>query len=329
MQNSILLSLIVPVFNAEQTLSRCLDSIVVQPFKDFEVVVVNDASTDSSQSIIDNYVARYPGIVRSFTKVNGGPGDTRNYGIKQAAGKFLTFVDSDDYITADYYAVVKSMIETHDPDMIMIGYQRKYQRPQQLLERFHRFSSWEIYDRPITLRSHPDMIYRTEGAPWLRVLRKEIFFNHEQLYFSNCRIAEDQEAALKWMLHARKIVFCKQQLYNYVIQPDSLNAKTDSILDFTRIIDSVCDYYKIFGKWQQYQSELEIVFIKQMLISNMRRLRAAAGPETHKVFMTLRATLLNHFPAFFRNKYLKKEPIYIRMATYLAWRWPWVFKYIL
>ena len=94
-------SVIVPVYNVEKYIKKCLDSLVNQTLEDIEIVVINDGSPDNSQKIIDKYVKKYPDKVKSYIKQNGGLGSARNYGIEKAMGKYLCFVDSDDYINLD------------------------------------------------------------------------------------------------------------------------------------------------------------------------------------------------------------------------------------
>ena len=92
-----LLSIIVPVYNVEKYLDRCLNSLVKQKLDNYEVIVVNDGTKDNSQKIIDRYVKKYPKVFRSYIKKNGGLSDARNYGLKYAKGKYISFIDADDY----------------------------------------------------------------------------------------------------------------------------------------------------------------------------------------------------------------------------------------
>ena len=96
MAEKVKVSVIVPVYNVEQYLAECLDSLVSQTLEDIEILVVNDGSPDNSQAIIDDYAARYPDKIRPFVKKNGGLSDTRNFAVKQARGEYIGFVDSDD-----------------------------------------------------------------------------------------------------------------------------------------------------------------------------------------------------------------------------------------
>ena len=83
------ISVIIPVFNTEKYLERCLESVITQRKIDFEVIVVNDGSTDMSESIIKKYEEKYPSVIKCFSKRNGGLSDARNYGVQKATGKYL------------------------------------------------------------------------------------------------------------------------------------------------------------------------------------------------------------------------------------------------
>lgn len=111
-------SIIVPVYNTERYLVKCLDSILQQTCADFEIILVNDGSPDDSQRILDTYSAQYPARIKAFVKENGGLSDARNYGILRASGEYLLFVDSDDYLAPELLAGLKNVIEGAHPDVI-------------------------------------------------------------------------------------------------------------------------------------------------------------------------------------------------------------------
>ena len=96
-------SVVVPVYNVERYLERCLDSLVYQTLKDIEIIVVNDGSTDKSEVIIQKYAKSYPKKVFAFNKPNGGLSDARNYGIGKCHSDYIGFVDSDDYVDLDMF----------------------------------------------------------------------------------------------------------------------------------------------------------------------------------------------------------------------------------
>ncbi len=119
-----IVSIVVPVFDVEAYLPACLDSILGQTFQEFEIVVVNDGSTDGSQTIIDSYTSAHPGRIRAYTKPNGGLGDARNFGIERATGEYLAFVDSDDVIAPTMLEEMVACSRGAGAEMVICGIQR-------------------------------------------------------------------------------------------------------------------------------------------------------------------------------------------------------------
>lgn len=112
-------SFIVPVYNVENYLNKCLNSLISQTSKDFEIIIVNDGSTDNSQLIIDTYKHNYPNIIKTYQKENGGLSDARNFGVERALGDFIIFVDSDDYIDITLLEKLTNVINIKgSPDVI-------------------------------------------------------------------------------------------------------------------------------------------------------------------------------------------------------------------
>lgn len=116
------ISVIIPVYNTADYLAECLSSVAEQSFDNYEIILVNDGSTDKSQTIIDDYVYRYSDRIRAFTIPNGGLGNARNYGIGKARGKYLAFVDSDDFIHKDMLKKMYEAAQQHTADCVMSDY---------------------------------------------------------------------------------------------------------------------------------------------------------------------------------------------------------------
>lgn len=111
-------SIIVPVYNSEKYLVKCLESIINQTNQDFELLIINDGSTDDSQEIINKYQNKYPFKIKSFIKENGGLSDARNYGVTKAIGEYILFIDSDDFINTRLLEQLESCIKKCLPDII-------------------------------------------------------------------------------------------------------------------------------------------------------------------------------------------------------------------
>ena len=123
------ISVIVPVYNAESTLKKCVDSILMQEFKDFELLLIDDGSKDNSPAICDEYAAKNS-HVQVFHKENGGVSAARNFGLDHAKGEWITFIDADDYITPGYFEGVVD----YDEDVLIKGY-RKFDHSGEVAER--------------------------------------------------------------------------------------------------------------------------------------------------------------------------------------------------
>lgn len=126
LENKPMVSVIVPVYNVENFIERCLDSILEQEYRDFELLVIDDGSSDDSGTICDSYISK-DSRVQVFHKQNGGLSDARNYGIEHARGEYYTFIDSDDYIGRDYLKILLSLIDENAADVAVVKFRPTYQ----------------------------------------------------------------------------------------------------------------------------------------------------------------------------------------------------------
>ncbi|MBB4808079.1 glycosyltransferase involved in cell wall biosynthesis [Chryseobacterium defluvii] len=117
-------SIIVPVYNVENYLAKCLDSLIDQTLQNIEILVVNDGSTDNSEQIIQNYARKFPDKIKALHKENGGLSDARNFGIDRAVGDYIGFVDSDDYVTKTMFEEMLALAEKHQAKMVICNIQK-------------------------------------------------------------------------------------------------------------------------------------------------------------------------------------------------------------
>ena len=114
-------SVIVPVYNAEKYIEKCISTIANQTMKDVEILAINDGSTDNSLNILDSLSLRYKGKLKIISKENGGAGSARNIGIENANGEFIKFVDADDYVAKDYVEAMVWLMQEYDADIAEVG----------------------------------------------------------------------------------------------------------------------------------------------------------------------------------------------------------------
>ena len=118
------ISVIVPVYNVENYLEKCLNSLVNQNLQEIEILVINDGSTDNSQKIIEVFQSKFPQKIKTFAKENGGLSDARNYGIDRATGEFLAFVDSDDYVSTTMMEEMYNLAKKHEAEIVICNLQK-------------------------------------------------------------------------------------------------------------------------------------------------------------------------------------------------------------
>ena len=196
-----LISVIVPVYNAEKTLRRCVDSILSQEFHDFELLLIDDGSKDGTPEICDEY-AENDKRVRVFHKENGGVSSARNVGLDNAQGEWVTFIDSDDMISCDY---LDGVIE-HNEDIIIKGYKKI----------FGKTITEFLSTKDIISDSFPSFVslYITSSlfrAPWAKFFRKTLIDNLR--FLSDMKIGEDAWFVFNYLARCKTFALSNQGTY--------------------------------------------------------------------------------------------------------------------
>ena len=167
-------TVIVPVYNVEKYLIRCLKSLMKQTYKNYEVICINDCSPDNSRDILENYTKKYPDILRVIeNEKNIGQGRSRIRAVRQAQGDYIMFVDSDDYIAADYIEHFMKEAEKNCYDIVIAGYTREVNGT---------YKQCDVINSPWTLLCQP--------VVWAKLFRKT-FILENKIDFSDARMGED------------------------------------------------------------------------------------------------------------------------------------------
>lgn len=211
-----IISVIVPVYNVEQYLPRCIDSILAQTFTDFELLLVDDGSTDKSGDICDEYARKDPRI-RVFHKPNGGVSSARNMGLDNAKGEWMFFSDADDILELAAFQLLISKAESNSVDLVMAGY-RIYQ--DDILQNGICLESDKILSRDEALTEmYQPADYPYQGYLWCKLFRRSVIAdNHlrynEQLYFN-----EDRLFIVQFLCHSQRLVsYTTRVVYNYIVR---------------------------------------------------------------------------------------------------------------
>lgn len=216
------LSVVIPVFNSEKTLERCLKSILNQTYSDWEVIAIDDGSTDESYSILTNYNLKDQRF-KILKQSNHGPGFTRNKGIEMSTGDYIIFVDSDDYIDNVYFERVVNEATSNDSDVIFIDV---------ILEDING----SIIRKEIMSKyknSTKDRIIRhqmTGKLPWggCRKIVKSKIIKENNIKYSDDIVGEEALFSFKVINNAKKISFIEEAYYHYVHYPNSQSTKGDN-----------------------------------------------------------------------------------------------------
>ena len=215
------ISIIIPAYNVEKYIARCLDSLVHQTLQDIEVIVVNDGSTDSTGAIIDSYMEQYPDIVRGFTVQNGGAAEARNYGLQYVNGEFIGFVDSDDHVHPKMFELLYRASQEKQADIVCCDYCRVMSKKINNKS----FGNMNIRSEDAFDRSIYDTTLLFDEVPylWNKIFRASIILDNDLKFHKSLRIYEDLVFTYTAFMYADKISNVERVLYNYIVyRSDSL-----------------------------------------------------------------------------------------------------------
>ena len=217
-------SVIVPVYNVSRFLEKCIHSVLAQTYQDYELILVDDGSTDESGTICDRYAEEAPRI-KVIHKKNGGLSDARNAGLEVATGDYYYFLDSDDYIAENLLEKTVTMLEEKKVDMVVFGYKK-------VLETGEETDSVTFLDREYAIKGerekynyfvHVLLQYYQGWEAWDRVYKGDIIRSHNLRFVDNDKIfAEDLLFLMMYLLHAESIVGIKDQLHFYLTREESI-----------------------------------------------------------------------------------------------------------
>lgn len=220
------LSIIVPVYNAENYIERCVTSIRSQSFTDWELILVNDGSTDQSEKKCKAFEKKDQRI-KSYSKNNGGAASARNYGLSVAQGEYVTFVDSDDFIEPNmYYNMLNTAIK-HDCDVVMCDCVKEMGEIQKSFSHPIR-KGYYNYDQLLT-EYYPQLLmpdymdYPPTISNWLLIIKRKIIIENHICYPENIRFSEDLYFGSLVMCHVKSFYYMKgENYYHYVMNEYSV-----------------------------------------------------------------------------------------------------------
>ena len=293
-------SVIVPVYNTQDYLRKCLDSLLDQNLDDYEIIIVNDGSPDESQKIIDEY-KKNP-IIKSYMKVNGGLSDARNYGLDRAEGEYIAFVDSDDYIRCDMLSKMYDKAKKDNLDIVVCDSINVYPSGQEVLVHSNlHYSDDEVRNYLM-------------AAPMActRMFKKEIF---GKVRFRVGIFYEDLQMCPKMLALTKKIGFVEEGLYYYYQRENSIMKQkkfNNKLLDIFTVLQSNKDMLE-----KDYPLEIEYMYITHLLrTASLRFLEY----ENSKLYLDkINDIFRNEYPNWRRNTYYKKSSYKLKLICNLSY----------
>ena len=201
-------SVIIPVYNAARTLRRCLDSLVDQSFDDYELLLINDGSTDGSDAICREYANAYP-CIRYFLKENGGVSSARNLGLEQAKGEYILFVDSDDYVAETYFETINRAVSETHPDLLIFGAESTGMGEKKWIMGAYR----EAEESNIARRIAEAMQQYLFSSLWNKVFKRETIERFHLRFENGLAIGEDQLFIFTYAMHIKSLASVEEILY--------------------------------------------------------------------------------------------------------------------
>lgn len=241
MNEKITFSIVIPVYNVEKYVAKCLESVLCQTYKNYEVILVDDGSTDKCPVICDEYKERYNNI-KVIHKSNGGLSSARNEGLKITEGKYVCFLDSDDYwLNENCLRKMADVLDTHDSDVAVLKYIKYDERSGKFSKVNSGFNSADFLNNEYGLMLN-ELVSRQlfDSCAWNKVVRAELFRKND-LSFREGIVAEDLDWSARLMLAAKSITLVNDPVYVYRVgRKGSITGtlKLKNLIDTKQSIDN-------------------------------------------------------------------------------------------
>ena len=307
-----MITIIVPVYNTALFLDKCIKSVLSQSFKDFELFLINDGSTDNSGEICDHY-AQKDLRVKVIHKDNEGVSSARNIGLDQAKGEWITFVDSDDWVHEDFLKKRYELAVAEDADVAYCDVELVY-------------SNHNEYCRTAEI----DPKEKTQVNSWIRsksnyspilLIKKELLDYHNLRFMPEVRLCEDLNLILKVILYAKKTVHVKEALYFYNKQNTASTMHNPHLYwgDLQLAFSDLIDTFKANGVYDRYKEGISWCILEYKFFSIINKEHSFDElrdyyPDSHKyiwtnIFLNFRSkcflTLYNMKLGFISNLLLR------------------------
>lgn len=300
-------TVVVPVYNTEKYLKRCLDSIVKQTLKEIEIIIINDCSSDNSKEIINEFKSENVQVIEN--KTNKGIGYNRNLGIKKAKGQYICFIDSDDYLEYTFLEKMYNKAVRSKNDLVICNYNRVLEEENnyKIIEPDYYIEGYS----DTTLEKSPSLLNDVNLAPWNKLYKKELI---ENIKFPEDLKYEDAIFVISAISESKNIGFIEDKLNYYLIRNKSeTTVVNEKVFDILKILDLI--YNKLNKKkyFEHIKNNLEYLFITVIFRYTLQQKYQINKDLKNKFIDEAFMFLNNTFPDWKNNKFYKKRNILKRI----------------
>ena len=300
------IEVIVPVYNNEKYIGKCLKSLLNQTIEDLKIIVVNDGSNDNTEKIVMDLIRKYPNKIRYYYKKNGGIAETRNFGIEKVEADYFGFLDSDDFVNENMYQKMYDKIVFEKTDICMCDFYWEYPNKRKLAK-----------EGPYINTS--DLISKMFATLWNKLYRTS-WVKEKTIIFPNGLHYEDASFLYRLAVHMDKVSYINEPLVHYVQREGSITHTFKvNIQDMIDVFKGIKDYYIDNDLFDEYYYEIEYLFIRFFLGNSY--LRAVRIKNKSLRLETLNKSwnfLNNNFPTWKKNKFINnggKKNFYFRILN--------------
>lgn len=292
-------SIVVPIYNLEKYVPRCLDALVNQTLDDIEILCVNDGSKDSAPQIIEEYKSRYPNKVKTFHKENGGEWSARTYGLKQATGEYVGFIDSDDVPEITWAEKLYTAAKENDADIAFSGYDRVDLDTGKVVST--EMTQHGTMNKEVDWND--DFIVYANPSLWNKLYRREIVKDLEFLPFRGCN--DTLFLIHSYMYGAKKLTFIPDVLYHYYLRSSSQihNMNEKDIENLKKYFIVTKENAKKIGKYDEYKETLATMVFLHLAISWAFMLSYDKSVNMNKALKEILEYLNKEFPEWKTSKH--------------------------
>lgn len=260
-----LVSIIIPIYNAEENIKKCLDSIIKQDYLNLEILCINDGSKDNSKKIIDTYQKKDKRIV-VINKENSGVSDTRNLGIRLAKGNYIMFIDADDYISNDYIKVLMDVVKKNNSEYVISGYTEISNNTKKEKSIYKKEN--QVFDI-----SYPkqigNLLETFEINPcWKQLISKRVIYKNNIEFDKNIKYGEDMLFSLECYIASKKTTYVKNYGYFYIINDSGAMRKKDIKSLEKRFSDNKLTTEIITRKYNIDTENIKKIYFKTLFVFN-------------------------------------------------------------